>query len=136
MMLCSLVSLVAVGCGVISYKRWNKASATKTNHSNSSAQQGTLEIISNEQVVFERIQDTKSPGNLIYDEVGSSVKSIYEMDDIMEKHGDDGLPPSLRRSQYMVVIAEGSTVDLSHNSSPPTSSVPPTHTTADPFAKL
>ena len=143
------VSLVAFGCGVIGYKRRNKVSATVTNSPNSSVQQGTLEIISNEQVVFERMQDTKSPVSTcgfqdsqlmssiepsvtepIYNHIGSSVKSVYEMDDIMEKSGDDGLP------QCMLVIAEESAVDSSHNSSPPTSAVPPTRTTADPFAKL
>ena len=117
-----------------------------TNSPNSSVQQGTLEVISNEQVVFERMQDTKSPVSTcgfqdsqlvssiepsvtepIYDHI---VKSVYEMDDIMEKSGDDGLP------QCMLVIAEKSAVDSSHNSSPPTSAVPPTRTTADPFAKL
>ena len=152
MMLFSLVSLVAVGCGVICYKRWKKVSATVTNSPNSSVQQGTLEIISNEQVVFERMQDTKlpvstcrfqdsqlvssiepsvtGPGNPVYNEVESNIESVYEMNDMMEKSGDDGLP------QHMVVVAEESAVDSSHNSSPPTSAVPPTHTTADPFAKF
>ena len=117
-MLCSLASLVAVGCGMIGYKRWNKASATKTNSPNSSAQQGTLEITSNEQ---ERMQDTTMP-----------VSTCGFQDSQLVSR----MEPSVTGPGNIIEVYDEVESNLSHNSSPPTSSVPPTHTTADPFAKL
>ena len=87
-------------------------------------QQGTLEIISNEQVVFERMQDTKSPvstcgfqdsqlvsrmepsvtgpGNLpIYNEI---VPNIYEMDDVM---ADDGQPDYVSAEESALGSSDG-----------------------------